>query len=408
MIARGKYPYWRGTIAPFRDRPDVEIAYFWLMRTGQAPCLPYATVFQDRFWEWKEPWRSEWFGVIGTRSMEPWFGHVAPQDWPGWAWDGSRPEWWSEGLLYSEWIAGRYPAAPCWPKEGTKGGGGGGGRVFTTRRALTRGGGAADGRGRLIGLIPPLGGGGGVGGTTQLTGVLPDGYGGGGGGGQGEVDDTMLPGSIAWWPSPVVPSGWLPCDGAAVSRVTYAALMLALRQQWNGSTGIGGLTITSMSLSDLYVFGYGCPVEGPGWAGTHHVDHVIGTGSVQMQEAHTADALDMAFYFYPYGNGDGSTTFNVPDLRGAFILGGHSGIVAPTYPHYLGETGGEEEHQLTVAELAVHKHKILDTGVTNAAPGVNYWWPGPNPTVTDTSAEGGDAPHNNMPPFAVVRFIIKT
>ncbi|MGD9724527.1 MAG: phage tail protein [Pirellulales bacterium] len=67
-----------------------------------------------------------------------------------------------------------------------------------------------------------------------------------------------------------------------------------------------------------------------------------------------------------YGTGDGSTTFNVPDLRGRVVagkddMGGSSanrltdqtgGLDGDT----LGDTGGSETHQLTEAELAAHTH----------------------------------------------------
>jgi microcystin-dependent protein len=65
--------------------------------------------------------------------------------------------------------------------------------------------------------------------------------------------ETVTPGAVAYFPKTAAPTGWLKCNGAAVSRTTYAALFAA-----------------------------------------------IGTAA---------------------GAGDGSTTFNVPDLRGEFVRG---------------------------------------------------------------------------------------
>src|SRR5262249_53633802 len=57
-----------------------------------------------------------------------------------------------------------------------------------------------------------------------------------------------------------------------------------------------------------------------------------------------------------YGAGDGSTTFNVPNMAGRSPIGvGDSGTAGHTN-HALGTAGGEESHNLTTAELAAHHH----------------------------------------------------
>lgn len=56
------------------------------------------------------------------------------------------------------------------------------------------------------------------------------------------------------------------------------------------------------------------------------------------------------------GAGNGSTTFNVPDLRGKVIYGqGESNFSQNT-----GATVGETHHQLTINELPAHGHEITD------------------------------------------------
>lgn len=202
-----------------------------------------------------------------------------------------------------------------------------------------------------------------------------------------------------------VPTGWLLCNGAAVSRTTYAALYTAL----------GGASS-------------------------------------------------------PWGQGDGSTTFNVPDLRGRVPIGAGtgSGLTA----RVLGATGGEEAHQLITAELAVHthtqnSHTHTDSGHTHTQNAHSHtdsghahlfqgsavinaansaWASGTTPTLfqppsgagwisgtasasanistntaTNQSAAasiqaatatnqntGSGTAHNTMPPFAVLNKIIKT
>jgi microcystin-dependent protein len=55
-----------------------------------------------------------------------------------------------------------------------------------------------------------------------------------------------------------------------------------------------------------------------------------------------------------WGQGDGSTTFNVPDLRGLVTVGQGSGSKLTS--RALGATGGEETHVLVAAEHAAHTH----------------------------------------------------
>lgn len=111
-----------------------------------------------------------------------------------------------------------------------------------------------------------------------------------------------------------------------------------------------------------------------------------------------------------YGVGDGSTTFNLPDLRGRVPLGEGQG---PSLNNKtLGETGGEEEHSLTESELASHKHDAIDDGFFNRynISDLRYAtqsasWRLIHASRTDYS--GSSNAHNNMTPYTVTRFIIK-
>ena len=59
-----------------------------------------------------------------------------------------------------------------------------------------------------------------------------------------------------------------------------------------------------------------------------------------------------------YGAGDGSTTFNVPDLSGRVVIG-------VSNSHALGSTGGEASHTLTESELPAHVHEVPSHGHAN-------------------------------------------
>jgi microcystin-dependent protein len=59
-----------------------------------------------------------------------------------------------------------------------------------------------------------------------------------------------------------------------------------------------------------------------------------------------------------YGAGDGSTTFNVPDISGRVVIG-------PSSTHLLGSTGGSETVTLVESELPAHTHEVPQHGHAN-------------------------------------------
>lgn len=135
-----------------------------------------------------------------------------------------------------------------------------------------------------------------------------------------------------------------------------------------------------------------------------------------------------------YGVGDGSTTFNVPDLRGRAPhgkdnMGGtainrvtaSSGITGTT----LGAAGGTEVHTLTTAQMPSHTHRIA-FGVDSPITANNIYNPGASGATLAFSSygaygfatgggndgnayySGGGALHQNMSPTIITNYIIKT
>ena len=210
------------------------------------------------------------------------------------------------------------------------------------------------------------------------------------------VDNSGVPiGTILDFAGGTAPSGYLLCDGSAVSRTTYADLFEILNDE--------------------------------------------------------NDNL-------PWGDGDGSTTFNLPNLCGRTTIGVGTGTASDATAHTLGSANGQETHSLTpsetatkshshtyaksktstdshalsISEIPSHDHKLIERNSS----GTSTMWAfmtesgkySPSNTRCQTTGGGGghthgigttstattDNPsnangtaHNNMQPYATVNKIIK-
>lgn len=119
-----------------------------------------------------------------------------------------------------------------------------------------------------------------------------------------------------------------------------------------------------------------------------------------------------------YGAGDGSTTFNIPDLRSRVPVGLSVGDV--NYFKTLGEKGGEEFHTLTTNEMPSHTHNIQDGNFGYAVSVPTVYSPGGGAAVSKATSStatnsgfiyntntGGGAQHNNVQPYLTINYIIK-
>jgi microcystin-dependent protein len=132
-----------------------------------------------------------------------------------------------------------------------------------------------------------------------------------------------------------------------------------------------------------------------------------------------------------WGAGDGSSTFNLPDMRGRYVRG-----MDNTHP--VGTYGGSATHTLSIGEMPSHTHVVNDPGHDHNIndPGHHHTIPsgataggaaaggtggaantGDSPTgitvqnhVTNVTLQdtGGGAAFPTEPPFAVFSYWIKT
>lgn len=118
-----------------------------------------------------------------------------------------------------------------------------------------------------------------------------------------------------------------------------------------------------------------------------------------------------------FGTGDGSTTFNVPNLQGRVPAGYSAG---DANFGTLGGVGGEATHALSYSEMPQHSHGISGptggvlsgaggggSGYVNGAGYAPWFGGGYSAGPATVTVEGGGAAHNNLQPFAVLNFIIK-
>ncbi|HKQ73051.1 MAG TPA: tail fiber protein [Blastocatellia bacterium] len=120
-----------------------------------------------------------------------------------------------------------------------------------------------------------------------------------------------------------------------------------------------------------------------------------------------------------YG-GDGKSTFALPNLQGRAPM--HQGQGPGLSNRDLGELGGEQSVTLITSELPAHSHQVsANTGGGNQTSPTNNVWSSlagrtPPPLYSDASnttmspqaagIAGSSQPHNNMPPYLTLNFII--
>jgi microcystin-dependent protein len=231
-------------------------------------------------------------------------------------------------------------------------------------------------------------------------------------------------GSITMYSSATPPSGWLNCDGSAVSRTTYANLFAVVSTTY----GIGDNS-TTFNLPDLkarFPLGYSAsaPTKVFTFASrssdtitvtsdvlTNSTTNELQTGQKVnfVSDGTTITGLTSGNDYYlirvAYNQFKLATSVSNANRGTAITLSGdgtgNRTFTATYTARALGNKGGTE----TDTEVATHKHTtFVSSGATDEITGANV-----NASLSGatTSDAGSDTP-SNMPLFTVVNYIIKT
>lgn len=113
-----------------------------------------------------------------------------------------------------------------------------------------------------------------------------------------------------------VPEHYFLCDGTAKSRTTYNLLFQALTVVEEVVLTNGSPTFTVVSSADYHI---GMDIESDNIPAATTINNIVGNTITMSQNATETGPSDVRFFVW--NNGDGSTTFNLPNTQGYVIAG---------------------------------------------------------------------------------------
>lgn len=231
-------------------------------------------------------------------------------------------------------------------------------------------------------------------------------------------------GMVSPFAGAAAPTGWLLCDGSAVSRATYAALFTAISTTYG--VGDGSTTFNLPDLKGRSVIGAGAGTKVATFASrSSNVITVTGISDAANNEFQTGQAVlytaasgamtglthNTTYYLIRTGNLTFSLASSLANaIAGTAIALSSDGTGTQTFTltlttRTLSHTGGEENHSLVEAELPAHQHGGVVVSGTGGGGGSGG---NSRSTSTTSGSTGGSTAHNNMSPFLALNYIIKT
>jgi hypothetical protein len=189
--------------------------------------------------------------------------------------------------------------------------------------------------------------------------------------------------------------------GQAISRTTYAALLSGITTTQSVSRTNGSPTLTGFF--DTTQINIGACVEGAGIPNsgtcTTQILSCTSTTCTMNQNANSSGTANVQLF--PYGNGDGLTTFHMPNCAGVVLAGRDnlSGTPVNRLPSVyfgnnadaLGAIGGSASRSIVVGNLPNYNLPVTDPGHQHQFSVSSAGSPGVASSVLQSNAVGGGA-----------------
>lgn len=190
-------------------------------------------------------------------------------------------------------------------------------------------------------------------------------------------------GALLSYAGSAAPVGWLLCDGAAVSRATYAALFAVLGTTYGA--GDGSTTFNVPDLRNRVAVGSGSTYTRAQTGGAATV--TLSSASLPSHSHSFSDSTDSAGSHGHSGSTDSggshSHSYTAASPRYNMLAGG--GTEAATAVGGTTGSGGSHSHSVTINSGGSHSHTLSGS----------------------TAATGSGGSHENMPPFVAMPTIIR-
>lgn len=142
-----------------------------------------------------------------------------------------------------------------------------------------------------------------------------------------------------------IPLHYLDCNGQAISRTVYNLLFQALTHLETVTLTNTVNTFTVVSSANYRI---GMPIEGTGIPASTTISNISGT-TITMSAAATATGPS-SVRFFGTGAGNGTSTFNTPDLRD-FVTAGLGGSLFGAASNGVGGSGGSASQAIAVSNI---------------------------------------------------------